>query len=68
MTRRPPMPMLNVQLRLAAGGWVSVCRSNAERLEREAHIEVQHKTFLRGWTTGPWVYAARMQFRARQRS
>lgn len=45
MTYRPPATMLQISLRLAAGGWVHVCRANAELLRQQAHLEVQHKPF-----------------------
>jgi hypothetical protein len=61
-------PLLRVTLRLAAGGWVTVCRKNAETLQKMDHVEVQYMRFqLRTWTPmgNDYMYAVRMKFRAR---
>lgn len=65
--------MLRIQLRLAAGGWVPVCRANAERLHQNLHVEVQYRPFgarVRAWKPmdAEYVYAVRMIFRARNRA
>lgn len=61
-----PTPLLNVRLRLAAGRWVMVCFANAERLAREAHTEVQMKTFRRRtWESFGGTHTVRCLYRAR---
>lgn len=69
MAYRAPDLMSRVQVKLAAGTWVPVCRANAERLVSLAHVEVQYKRFLREWSPLDelYVYRARTQFRARNR-
>ena len=66
---RTPDSMVRINIKLAVGGWISVCRVNAERLVLNPSIEVQVKHFLRSW--GPmddsYTYRVRTQFRARQR-
>lgn len=63
----PPTAMHKVRLRLAAGGWVQLCRSNAERLLREPQFEVQCMKFMREWApmSAAYEYTSRMKFRAR---
>ena len=65
---RAPTQIEAILLRIAAGGWVQVCRANAEFLHL-ADFEVQLKPF----TTKTWVpmktgyeYRARMLFRVRR--
>lgn len=63
-----PTPLLNIRLRLAAGGWVMVCFANAQRLARDAHTEVQMKTFLRkAWEPFGGTHTVRRLYRARNR-
>lgn len=61
-----PTPLLNIRLRLAAGGWATVCFANAERLARDAHTEVQMKTFRRKtWEPFGGAHTVRCLYRAR---
>ena len=66
---RVPDSLLKVNLKLSTGGWVSVCRVNAERLVKLAYVEVQVKHFLHRWQPmdETYVYKVRTTFRARQR-
>lgn len=65
---RTPDSLLRLNMKLAIGGWVQVCRANAERLAKLAYVEVQVKYFLRSWRPmdETYVYKVRAQFRARQ--
>lgn len=65
---RPVTPFLIVLWRLSGGGWVSVCRENAEKLQKITHAEVQYMRFpSRTWTPmgDDYMYAVHMKFRAR---
>lgn len=66
---KAPDTLLQITLKMAAGVWVPVCRINAERLVRLAHVEVQVKPFMKTWRPmdDQYSYAVRMQFRARNR-
>lgn len=63
--------MTAIQLRLAAGGWVAVCRANAERLVLLPHVQVECMPFrTRKWEPmgAGYTYSVRMKFRARSKS
>lgn len=63
-----PTPLLNIRLRLAAGGWVTVCFANARRLALDAHTEVQMKTFRhKVWEPFGGERTVRCLYRARNR-
>lgn len=65
---RTPDSMTCINIKLAAGGWVSVCRVNAERLVKLAHVQVQVKYFsTRRWEpmNESYIYRVRTVFRAR---
>ena len=65
-----PDSMVKIQLRIAAGGWVPICRVNAERLYPLPHVQVQCMSFrYRKWEDmgQNYVYSVRMKFRARSR-
>jgi hypothetical protein len=64
---RTPTQIESILLRIAAGGWVQVCRANAEFLHL-ADFEVELKPFTKAWTPmkSGYEYRARMQFRVRR--
>lgn len=59
-----------VDLKLAAGGWVNVCRANAEFLNGGRDIVVQYRTALIRWRSMErgYKYKANMKFRAQRPS
>jgi len=69
MTRRLPLPIVDVMHYLALGRWVNVCHVNAVALGRLPEYEVQTMAFMSPkWIDIDWsthVYQPRTKYRAR---